>query len=238
MYELDKTLALRWNPFNNQKKYAPSHLNIPCPNVECTSAFGNLPLKWNDGGSFAWSRADCAVCGQMARFFIIDPPVSPQAEDVARCRILVMPPQAVRFRFEREIETISPSFVKIYKQTAEAEMSRLDELIGIGYRKALEFLVKDYLCVTMPENADAIRTAFLGDCLNRYVTDEDIRDCAARAVWLGNDETHYVRRWEHHDLQDLKTLLELTLHWVSKKLLTQRYRGEMPAVRAVRPDTT
>lgn len=33
-------------------------------------------------------------------------------------------------------------------------------------------------------------------------------------MWLGNDETHYVRRWEEKDLSDLKRLISMTVSWI------------------------
>ena len=38
------------------------------------------------------------------------------------------------------IEMVSPEFVTIYQQAVQAEKSGLDQIAGIGYRRALEFL--------------------------------------------------------------------------------------------------
>jgi hypothetical protein len=50
---------------------------------------------------------------------------------------------------------------------------------------------------------------------------------AERATWLGNDETHYVRKWEDKDINDLKILIKVTLHWIEMELLTEQYKTEM-----------
>ena len=55
-----------------------------------------------------------------------------------------------------------------------------------------------------------------------------IKDCAKRAAWLGNDETHYIRKWETQDLEDLKDLIELTVNWIRDEYLTKRIKEEMP----------
>ncbi len=47
-----------------------------------------------------------------------------------------------------------------------------------------------------------------------------LREIAKRAAWLGNDETHYVRKWEGKDLEDLKRLISLTIHWIEMEKLT------------------
>lgn len=46
--------------------------------------------------------------------------------------------------FDSEIQEISPSFVKIYNQALAAEELNLSEIAGMGYRKSLEFLIKDF----------------------------------------------------------------------------------------------
>ena len=40
--------------------------------------------------------------------------------------------------------------------------------------------------------------------ISRYIDDSNIKNVAKRAVWLGNDETHYIRKWEDKDLSFLK----------------------------------
>jgi hypothetical protein len=55
-----------------------------------------------------------------------------------------------------------------------------------------------------------------------------IKDCARRAAWLGNDETHYYRIWEDKDLKDLKLLLQLTLHWIEDECATKKAVKDMP----------
>jgi hypothetical protein len=45
--------------------------------------------------------------------------------------------------FSAEILKVSEAFVKIYYQAAEAEAAELTEICGVGYRKALEFLIKE-----------------------------------------------------------------------------------------------
>jgi len=55
-----------------------------------------------------------------------------------------------------------------------------------------------------------------------------VKQMARRAAWLGNDETHYSRKWEDKDLHDLKKVLELTTDWISMEELTKSVIAEMP----------
>jgi hypothetical protein len=127
-----------------------------------------------------------------------------------------------------EISEVSPSFYEIYDQALESESLGLTQLTGIGLRKALEFLIKDYCVRVHPSDAAKIRGTMLGPCITNFVDDAKIKGCAKRAAWLGNDETHYVRKWEDRDVQDLKMLLKLTMLWVEAAIVTEKYEKGMP----------
>ncbi len=128
-----------------------------------------------------------------------------------------------------EIVSISPEFVKIYNESYFAEQYNLNQICGVGYRKALEFLIKDYLIRNNPDKADSIAKKFLGNCIKEDVSDPKVRKVAERAIWLGNDETHYVRIWESQSLEDLKKLISLTLHWIEMEELTNSFENNMPS---------
>lgn len=128
----------------------------------------------------------------------------------------------------KEVSEVSPAFAAIYRQADAAETYALNEIAGVGYRKALEFLIKDY-CISLNQTAaEAIKNEFLGATIANRVADANLKACAKRAAWLGNDETHYVRRWEEKDISDLKALLELAMGWIRSDVLTQKYLKDMP----------
>lgn len=122
--------------------------------------------------------------------------------------------------FDKCIESVSPSFVKIYNQALEAEHHNLDEIAGIGYRKALEFLIKDFLIVhdKVPENK--VKPTALGNCINTMIDNPQLKIAASRATWLGNDQTHYEQKYTDNDINDLKRLITLSVHWISMICLT------------------
>jgi hypothetical protein len=129
--------------------------------------------------------------------------------------------------FTEEISQLSPLFVDIYNQALAAEAENLQHLTGIGLRKALEFLVKDFAIKEHPADQAAIENTQLGGCIEQYINDTNVKECAKRAAWLGNDETHYVRKWTDKDVRDLKVLITLTINWINNVLLTRKYTAEM-----------
>lgn len=109
--------------------------------------------------------------------------------------------------FSDHINELSPMFVNTYKQALYAES---DEntigLSGIGYRKAFEFLIKDYLITLKNKDKNETIELELGQCISQL--DSDLQDIARASVWLGNDETHYFRKNPEYDLEDLKTFID------------------------------
>jgi len=134
-----------------------------------------------------------------------------------------------RRAFSQIITEISSGFEEIYNQAFFAEQYALNQVSGVGYRKALEFLVKDYLLSQTDDEAarENIKNKFLNNCIQDDVKNENIRQVARRAVWLGNDETHYVRKWADKDVNNLKQLIDLTIRWIENEVETRRVLAEM-----------
>ncbi len=132
--------------------------------------------------------------------------------------------------FSKTILEVSPNFGTIYNQAFCAEQLSLDQICGVGYRKALEFLIKDYLISGLDDEAqkENIKKKFLSKCIQDDVSDERIKSVAKRAVWLGNDETHYVRKWADKDVSNLKQLIDLTVRWIEMEVESRRLLEEMP----------
>lgn len=137
------------------------------------------------------------------------------------------PYKAHPVQFESTILEISESFSEIYNQAKEAEDRDLDQICGVGYRKALEFLIKDYAILINPENEEQIKREFLNGVITNYIHSEKIKEISKRAVWIGNDETHYIRKWDNKDINDLKILIKLTTNWITNEVLSKNYIEEM-----------
>ncbi len=110
------------------------------------------------------------------------------------------------FDYPSEIDEISSEFSNIITQSSNAEALEYDHLAGIGYRKAIEFLVKDYLIKCKDKDESEISNQQLGKCIS-LIDDTRINKLARAASWIGNDETHYVRKHVDKDVQDLKKFL-------------------------------
>lgn len=139
------------------------------------------------------------------------------------------PPNLTQAFVSPNIASISPNFVAIYKQAVESKERGLLQIAGPGYRKAFEFLIKDYAkSIATPSEHPKIEKSFAGDVVKNFVPDTRIQAVAKRAFWLGNDETHYLRKWIDHDINDLVNLIKLTIHWIEIEIESKSYVDDMP----------
>jgi hypothetical protein len=130
--------------------------------------------------------------------------------------------------FPDTLKELSPSFVSIYEEADEALHLGLKQIAGPGYRKAFEYLIKDYAKSLKPEDSSNIEKMFSGNVVKEFIADPRIQAVAKRALWLGNDETHYLKKWTQHDVGDLITLIKLAINWIEIERLSQAYTKEMP----------
>jgi hypothetical protein len=141
----------------------------------------------------------------------------------------VLPQTPVALKFPL-IDLISARFSEIYNQAVAAEQYGLSDIAGTGYRKALEFLIKDYCVALDPSNSELIRKKFLKNVIDDHLEAGKLKMAATLTTWLGNDEGHYERRWVDKDLGDLKALLNLTITFVNEEIQLEQY------IRSMRPD--
>lgn len=123
--------------------------------------------------------------------------------------------------FSAKIKCLSPQFVKIYHQAELAEASLLDEIAGLGYRKALEFLIKDYAIHEHPEHIEDIMVKPLAQCIRNYIKNDEIVTLAERSTWIGNDEAHYIRKQKNRDVSDMKTFIEAIVYFIGIILIKE-----------------
>lgn len=137
--------------------------------------------------------------------------------------------QFIPFPFSALVNDLSSNFCTLYNQAAKAEHYGCGDISGAGYRKALEFLVKDFAIRSYPEQSETIKKMPLANVIDNYLDNRKIKEIAKRAVWLGNDETHYERKWADKDIEDLKKLISITVNFIDSDLEANAYTIDMPS---------
>lgn len=112
------------------------------------------------------------------------------------------------------IKNLKSKFIDTYNQALKAEYLGLDEIAGMGFRKAIEYLVKDYLIQRDSSLEGKIEDKLLASVIGENFSspqETDLKDLLQRATWLGNDMTHYLKYHENFDINDLKELIQLVM---------------------------
>lgn len=128
---------------------------------------------------------------------------------------------------------ISPSFAKVYDEAVAAQATGLEELSGAGYRRALEFLVKDYLISKEPGKAAQFRRMPLAVCIRDHINLPEVQDLAKEAVNIGNDFVHFTQ-YGKREVQELRGLINLVWRWIE---LQEEVRIERDRLAALREQT-
>lgn len=158
---------------------------LNCPHNECGKFFA---LEYNDEGHYSDTRK--------YENYSYRPPI--------------------KIDLPENIEKVSSTFVEIYSQATKAESEKLNQIAGVGYRKSLEFLIKDYAIRNSPDKEDTIKTKMLGAVISEYLTDfPKLQNLAKAATWIGNDETHYVRRHDDKDIRDMKQFIKSASQFIA-----------------------
>ena len=126
-----------------------------------------------------------------------------------------------------QIIALSPQFSTIYEQALRAEQEHLDQIAGLGYRRALEFLVKDSAISKQTDEKDKIQAMPMAQCIERFIEHPRTKALAKRAAWLGNDYAHYLKKHTDRDLKDLKALISLTVQWINLEIESTAYESEI-----------
>lgn len=123
--------------------------------------------------------------------------------------------------FSDNIQNLSSEFVKAYNESLHAESLGLESICGMGYRKSLEFLIKDYVISKNPNEKSKVEKLPLAKCITAYISDERLKALATASTWLGNDQTHYVQKHSAHGLKELKQFINAFVTFIDADLAYQ-----------------
>lgn len=114
---------------------------------------------------------------------------------------------------------ISPRFVSLFQQSFDAEQNSYFELAGSGYRNAIEVLIKDFAIQELKVPEKEVRKKSLSQAIEAYLPSINASISADVMRVLGNDYTHYERKYEDIDFQVLKRYLQIFINSIDCEYL-------------------
>jgi len=141
-------------------------------------------------------------------------------------------PRYAQDDFPQNIKDISSSYCKIFNEAYAAEQAKLLEVAGLGYRKAFEILIKDYLRSQKSDdetpiyNAEELDVMTISQCIG-LMDSNKLASLSQMIPWLQNDVTCFANKWEEKDVADMKALLNVARHYIESELIGNHYLKEM-----------
>ena len=212
--------------FPEDVSYKTLSVELPNKCPECSIAYGEDPviiyyITSHEGGNSNYVGDAYAIyyCPHCEKCFYVTYIVTGRYSQTPEAHILIpYPAPTCQTSFSKAIKDISQKFIDIYQQSEKAEAHGLIDVCGLGYRKALEFLIKDFAILLHPESEDQICGKPLSQCISDYIPNEKIKALAKASVWLGNDEAHYIRKHENYNLQNLKAFINAIVMFIDSEI--------------------
>lgn len=178
-----------------------------CPFCGCgtDATYKNKIYYRFNGGHILLAVCECTSCHKS--FFFACEHVK---DDLAKTAC-IYPNETVVPYSNDNLSAISKRFIDIYNQALKAEYNGCYELAAIGYRSALEILVKDFAIKELSEPEETVIKQSLCNAIAQYLKQEDLVKTADVVRILGNDYTHCKRKYPEHDFVLLKKYMEIFL---------------------------
>lgn len=116
------------------------------------------------------------------------------------------------------VHSISPKFYDIYQQCLTAKANGLYDLYGMGFRKAVEYLVTDFAIKMHPEENDKIISMSLHNRIEKYISDDDVKRTLLACRLLGNNEVHYNNNNTSADMILFGDLISGVISYIGRAL--------------------
>lgn len=201
-------------------KDGQTHVNFPLPKtcIHCNETMTPEVIhKANPSKDYIALLLRCSSCKE---FFATSYTV--KYDDYSREYVGQLVPYSynvkIIYDLPLELEEFSPIFKEIYTQSQIAEAYNLTHIAGIGYRKSLEFLIKDFLIKVKQLPNQDVENLFLSPAIDK-LDNRLISASAKAATWIANDETHYVRKHSDKDVSDIKRYLRSVAHLLSAEYI-------------------
>lgn len=160
-------------------------------------------VRYGEGGSVMIVSMSCTACGMD---YV---PVYTRESAGVRMEFKHLIPLPRQTEDYAALYELSERFQKYHTQAALAEASGSEELAAIGYRAALECLLKDYEITEREKPREEIVKKRLHDLLTGFEDDVIISGDVVRI--MGNDFAHYERRHEEVPFATLKHYYRICL---------------------------
>lgn len=158
-----------------------------------------------DGKAMITSSCKCTACNKTFFFACV-------SDGNGNAPNVCLYPDVTFVPYQNDIlKSISERFIDMYNQALQSEFVGNIDLAAIGYRSALEILVKDFAINELGKDTEEVSKKKLCAAIGEYLNQDDLVKTADVIRILGNDYTHYKRKYPDQDFKLLKAYMEIFL---------------------------
>lgn len=117
------------------------------------------------------------------------------------------------------LSKLSPRFADLHNQAKTAESKSLIDIAAVGFRAALEVLVKEFAITELNEPAADVESKSLAAVIGMYLQQADLVKTADVVRILGNDYAHFKKSYPQHDFELLVRYYDIFLNLINTKLM-------------------
>ncbi len=133
---------------------------------------------------------------------------------------LGMFPERTQVYSNESVAKVSPRFVSVYNEALTAEAHNSLQLAAIGFRTALEILIKDYAVNCLKEDKETVAKLSLANAIDKYLSDTvPLFNSADVVRILGNDSVHYASKHPDIDFPTLKNYMDIFVRLLEMAIL-------------------
>ena len=148
-------------------------------------------------------------------------------KDKTRLEFLQLVPILEENADYEDLYALSPAFEEIHKQAMQAYQAGMGRLAVIGFRTALEILMKDFVIYELHENKEKIECLSLNNMIQQYFKSLEDRDYARAIQALGNDCTHYISKHADFNPKDVELFYRMFIGNIKNRCECRRISRTM-----------
>ena len=173
-----------------------------------------LPLCTDDTAILV--SAKCNECG---KHYIV---IFQRSKDKRQLDFLQLVPILQENAEYEDLFALSPAFEMIHRQSMQAYQIGLGRLAVIGFRTAIEVLMKDFVISELGEDREKVAPISLNNMIQQYFKSLEDRDYARAVQALGNDCTHYINKHGDYSARDVMTYYQTFVGIINSRCKCRR----------------
>ncbi|MGF3113528.1 DUF4145 domain-containing protein [Facklamia sp. P9177] len=214
-------IELKFKVYNNSSSPSLNGLKVQIPKLCPVCAVAHNPIMLHkfsetiNGSTTIAFVHTCSNCGKKS--LTLNKLTKEDNKDYLE--FIYCYPNSKAVSFDEKLEQLSPRFVSLYNQASFCEDNGYFDLAGMGYRAAMEILIKDYALGFELDTKEKIAQRNLNRSIEHYFKNDETSQIAADVVRMfGNDFAHWDRN-EDYSLEQLKQYLEIFIQTINYKLM-------------------